>query len=114
MEDETGVGLKLTYRSRDGEEGYPGNLKSTVIYTLTKDNEFKISHEAETDKATIINLTHHSYFNLAGHGSGDILGHELMLTADNFTPVDEGLIPTGEIKPVKGTPMDFTKPMVPA
>ena len=110
MEDETSVGLKLTYLSKDGEEGYPGNLNCTVIYTLTNDNELKVSYEAETDKPTVINLTHHSYFDLAGQGSGDILGHELMLTADNFTPVDEGLITTGEIKPVKGTLMDFTKP----
>ena len=122
MEDETSVGLKLTYRSYDGEEGYPGNLKCTVIYTLTNDNELKVSYEAETDKATVLNLTHHSYFNLGGHNSGDILAHELMLTADNFTPVDEGLIPTGEIKPVKVPPllrvceanrrgMDFTRPI---
>jgi len=111
IEENGAPGLKLTYLSKDGEEGYPGNLKCTVIYTLTNNDELKISYEAETDKATVINLTHHGYFNLAGHDSGDILGHELMLTADNFTPVDEGLIPTGQIKPVKGTPMDFTNPM---
>ncbi len=104
------VGLKLTYLSKDMEEGYPGNLSCTVIYSLTNDNELKIEYQAETDKATVINLTHHSYFNLAGHSSGNILGHELTLTADNFTPVDDTLIPTGEIKAVKDTPMDFTSP----
>jgi len=101
----------LSYLSADGEEGYPGNLKSTVTYTLTRDNELKISYEAETDKATVINLTNHAYWNLAGRGTCDILGHEVMLNADNFTPVDEGLIPTGEIKSVKDSPMDFTMPM---
>ena len=111
MQTKTSVGLKLTYLSKDGEEGYPGNLECTVIYTLTNNNELKIYYEATTDKPTIINLTSHGYFNLAGHNSGDILGHELMLNADNFTPVDAELIPTGEIKPVKGTLMDFTKPM---
>ena len=111
IQSDDGPALKLTYFSKDGEEGYPGNLKCTVIYTLTNNNELKISYEAETDKATVINLTHHSYFNLAGHNSGDILGHKLMLTADNFTPNGEGLIPTGQIKPVKGTAMDFTTPM---
>ncbi len=111
IETDAGPALKLTYLSKDGEEGYPGNLNCTVIYTLTNNDEFKISYEAETDKPTVLNLTHHGYFNLAGHDSGDILGHELMLNADHFTPVDEGLIPTSEIKSVKGTPMNFTKPM---
>ncbi|MFC1738606.1 aldose epimerase family protein [Planctomycetota bacterium] len=110
METDDGPALKVTYLSPDGEEGYPGNLSCTVIYTLTNDNELKISYEAETDKTTVLNLTHHSYFNLAGHDSGDILGHKLMLKADNYTPVDDKLIPTGQIKPVAGTPMDFTSP----
>jgi aldose 1-epimerase len=103
--------VKLSYLSADGEEGYPGNLACTVTYTLTKDDELKISYEAKTDKTTIINLTNHAYWNLAGQGNGDILNHELMINADKFTPVDNGLIPTGEIKPVKDSPMDFTKPM---
>jgi aldose 1-epimerase len=102
--------VKLTYISKDGEEGYPGTLTSRVTYALTKDNELKINYEAETDKTTIVNLTNHAYWNLAAQGSGDILGHELMLKADKYTPVDEGLIPTGEIKSVKDSPMDFTKP----
>ena len=104
--------VKLSYLSKDGEEGYPGNLTCTVTYTLTKDDQLKISYEARTDKTTILNLTNHTYWNLAGQGNGDILGHELMLSADKYTPVDEGLIPTGEIKSVKDSPMDFTKPMI--
>ena len=103
------VGVKLTYLSKDGEQGYPGNLACTVIYTLTENDELKISYEATTDKATPINLTNHSYFNLTG-GKRDILGQELMVDADRFTPVDDRLIPTGELKSVKNSPMDFTKP----
>lgn len=110
VREEGAVGLRLSYLSQDGEEGYPGNLSTTVTYWLTEANELRISYEAETDKPTPVNLTHHSYFNLAGQGQGDILGHELTLNAGHFTPVDDGLIPTGEIRPVAGTPWDFTRP----
>ncbi len=102
--------IALAYTSADGEEGYPGTLQAKVIYTLTDDNELSIEYEATTDQPTIVNLTHHSFFNLVGEGVGDILNHELQIIADTFTPVDEGLIPTGELKPVAGTAFDFNKP----
>lgn len=102
--------LQLNYASKDGEGGYPGTVSVQVTYTLTDSNELKIDYAAKSDKDTIINLTNHSYFNLAGQGTGDILQHQLQLHASRFTPVDRTLIPTGELRSVKGTPFDFSVP----
>ena len=105
-----GSGVRFAYLSKDGEQGYPGNLTATVTYILTNKNELKIEYSAQTDQDTVVNLTNHSYFNLSGSDTGDILKYVLYLNADKFTPVDSTLIPTGEIANVAGTPLDFRKP----
>lgn len=110
IESEEGAALKLTYLSKDGEEGYPGNLAVAVTYTLTADDELNIDYQAETDKATPVNLTNHSYFNLAAGKNVNVLEHVLEIAADTYNVVDSLLIPTGELRPVKGTGMDFTSP----
>lgn len=102
--------ITLKYISKDGEEGFPGNLKTAVKYTLTDDDELLIQYDAETDKATPVNLTNHSYFNLTGDVTNTVYNHKLWIDADKYTPVDRGMIPTGELTPVKGTPFDFTEP----
>jgi len=108
IQNDVGEALELTYLSKDGEEGYPGNLKVKAVYTLMPDNGLRLEYTATTDKDTVLNLTQHSYFNLAGQG--DILGHKVFIDADKFTPVDDTLIPTGELRPVEDTPFDFLQP----
>lgn len=107
FQDRTGTGIRLEYTSADGEEGYPGTVTAHVVYTLTPENTLVVDYHATTDKPTVINMTQHSYFNLGGTRTTDILGHEVMLNADRYTPVDATLIPTGELATVAGTPFDF-------
>ena len=112
IQSKDSVGVKFTYLSEDGQENYPGNLTVAVIYTLTSADELKIEYEAQTDKKTIINLTNHTYYNLAGEGAGTILNHGLTVNADSYTETNDELLPTGQIKPVSGTDLDFTSPCV--
>jgi aldose 1-epimerase len=106
-----GQSMEFSHLSKDGDENFPGNLQVTVVYTLTDADELRIEYSATTDKNTVLNLTNHSYFNLAGQGMGNVLAHVLQIEADKFTPVDQGLIPTGELRDVQGTPFDFRKPI---
>ncbi len=110
LETPAGPAVRFRHRSPDGAEGYPGNLELSVTYTLTHDNALRIDYEATTDKTTVINLTNHAYFNLKGAGEGTVLDHVLQLFADRFTPTDDGLIPSGELRSVAGTPLDFRQP----
>lgn len=109
FEDAAAVGVMLQYTSRDGEEGYPGNLDVQVTYAISGSNVFSVDYRATSDRPTPVNLTHHSYFNLSGEGSGDVLGHELTIHADSFTPIDDSLLPTGALASVEGTPLDFRR-----
>lgn len=112
FETEDSVGVIFTYTSQDGEEGFPGTLQTRVTYTLTDNNELSFDYHATTDKPTVVNLTQHAYFNLAGDGNGDVLGHEFTIFANEYTPVNKNLIPTGKIEPVTDTPFDFRNKIV--